>query len=207
MPKCGLAAVLAAVLAGLAGLPAAASAQSDAYSPARTPAGHPDLQGIWGNNSVTPLERPDAVADRAMLTDEELARVEATANVLFAQDAGDAAFGDQFFNVALDRGRELHLVRRRDRQLQPVLAGGAGVQQPDVARSSIPRAAGCRRQRWRPRRRRSWRGSRADARRRGPWTAASASGASRSGCRTCWRATTATTRSSRPPTTWSSSRS
>ena len=104
MTKCGRATVLAVAVvafAGTAGLPVAASAQSGAYSPPRTAAGHPDLQGIWGNNSVTPLERPDAVANKATLTEEELARVEATANALFAQDAGDAAFGDQFFNVAL----------------------------------------------------------------------------------------------------------
>ncbi len=102
MTTCGRVTVLAAtVLAAGSGLPAVASARSDAYSPPRTAAGHPDLQGIWGNNSVTPLERPDAVADKATLTEEELARVEATANALFAQDAGDAAFGDQFFNVAL----------------------------------------------------------------------------------------------------------
>ena len=103
MTKCGRATALAAavVLTGAAGQPAAALAQSDAYSPPRTAAGHPDLQGIWGNNSVTPLERPDALADKEALTAEELARVEATANALFALDAGDAVFGDQFFNVAI----------------------------------------------------------------------------------------------------------
>ncbi len=93
--------VFAVMLAGVTCLPAASLAQSDAYSPPRTAAGHPDLQGIWGNNSVTPLERPDALADKAALTAEELARVEATANALFALDAGDAVFGDQFFNVAI----------------------------------------------------------------------------------------------------------
>ena len=82
--------------------PAIAAAQSSsAWSPPRTPAGHPDLQGTWGNNAVTPLERPESLADRDALTSEELARVEAKANQLFAQDAGDAVFGDTFFNVAV----------------------------------------------------------------------------------------------------------
>ena len=85
------------LVAALLVAPAVAAAQS---AP-RTADGHPDLQGIWGNNSVTPLERPEPLADREALTDEELARVEARANELFAQDAGDAVFGDQFFNVAV----------------------------------------------------------------------------------------------------------
>ena len=91
---------LGAVLT-LALLPAAALGQSAEWTLPRTADGHPDLQGIWGNNAVTPLERPASLADRATLTDEELARVQATAERLFAQDAGDAAFGDQFFNVAV----------------------------------------------------------------------------------------------------------
>ena len=89
-----------AILA-IALLPAAALGQSAEWTLPRTADGHPDLQGIWGNNAITPLERPESLADRATLTDEELARVQATAERLFAQDAGDAAFGDQFFNVAV----------------------------------------------------------------------------------------------------------
>ena len=82
-------------------LPAAALGQSSEWTLPRTADGHPDLQGIWGNNAVTPLERPESLADQATLTDEELAQVQATAERLFAQDAGDAVFGDQFFNVAV----------------------------------------------------------------------------------------------------------
>ena len=91
----------AALLAVVLLLPVSAAAQDAGYSVPRTADGHPDLQGIWGNNSITPLERPDSLGDRDSLTEEELAQVEETANRLFGQDAGDAAFGDQFFNVAL----------------------------------------------------------------------------------------------------------
>ena len=38
----------------------------------RTADGHPDLQGIWGNKTITPIERP-ANESRAFLSDEEMA--------------------------------------------------------------------------------------------------------------------------------------
>lgn len=42
-----------------------------------TPWGEPDLQGIWNNASVTPLERPEAFGTREFLTNEEIAAAEA----------------------------------------------------------------------------------------------------------------------------------
>ena len=42
----------------------------------RTPWGDPDLQGIWSNPSVTPLERPEAFGTREYLTAEEIAAAE-----------------------------------------------------------------------------------------------------------------------------------
>lgn len=39
----------------------------------RTPDGQPDLQGLWGNKTITPTERPDSAEGRAFLTDEEIA--------------------------------------------------------------------------------------------------------------------------------------
>ena len=43
---------------------------------ARTPDGQPDLQGIWTNATVTPLERPRGLAGKAFLTDAEAAALE-----------------------------------------------------------------------------------------------------------------------------------
>jgi hypothetical protein len=43
----------------------------------RTPDGHPDLQGTWTNATITPLERPDALAGKATLTDAEARVLEA----------------------------------------------------------------------------------------------------------------------------------
>jgi hypothetical protein len=42
-------------------------------APARTPDGQPDLQGVWSFAILTPLERPDDLAGKATLTDQEAA--------------------------------------------------------------------------------------------------------------------------------------
>ena len=44
-----------------------------AWTPPRTPDGQPDLQGVWTNNTVTPLERPKDLAGKEFYTDAELA--------------------------------------------------------------------------------------------------------------------------------------
>jgi hypothetical protein len=44
----------------------------------RTPWGDPDIQGIWTNQSPTPLERPDAMGGKATFTAEEAAEFERT---------------------------------------------------------------------------------------------------------------------------------
>jgi hypothetical protein len=43
----------------------------DRYTPPRTMNGHPDLQGLWSNAVITPLERPEELADKAVLTETE----------------------------------------------------------------------------------------------------------------------------------------
>ena len=63
----------------------------------RTAAGRPDLQGVWANNSATPLERPDELAGREVLTETEVAALTQRAGSLFSDDANDAAFGDDVF--------------------------------------------------------------------------------------------------------------
>ncbi len=42
----------------------------------RTPWGHPDLQGTYTNKTITPLQRPAALAERELLTAEEVADIE-----------------------------------------------------------------------------------------------------------------------------------
>jgi hypothetical protein len=55
--------------------PAATSA-AKSWTPARTPDGQPDLQGVWTNNSVTPLERPQNLAGKEFYTEAELAAIQ-----------------------------------------------------------------------------------------------------------------------------------
>ena len=54
-------------------MPAPAAAQDGGWSTPRTPWGHPDLQGIWSNTTTTPMERPEDLAGREFLTEEERA--------------------------------------------------------------------------------------------------------------------------------------
>ena len=83
-------------------LPALSFAQS--YSPPRTPEGHPDIQGVWANNTATPLERPKSLEGRAFLTDEEVTALRQRYAEIFAGD-GDAAFGDAVFEAVLSEVR------------------------------------------------------------------------------------------------------
>ena len=52
------------------------SASDSTWTTPKTPWGHPDLQGVWALQTLTPLERPAEFADRATLTEEEAARIE-----------------------------------------------------------------------------------------------------------------------------------
>jgi hypothetical protein len=75
------------------------SAQNNYVVP-RTLNGQPDLQGVWANNSTTPLQRPEFFADRDTLTEDEYQRLLARAAEI-ESGGGDALFGDGFLNAVI----------------------------------------------------------------------------------------------------------
>jgi hypothetical protein len=71
----------------------------------RLPDGKPDLQGVWGNNGVTPMVRPTQWKDRATITDAEVEELKSFL-AKSVEEGGDAIFGNliQLALNAKDKG-------------------------------------------------------------------------------------------------------
>ena len=82
-----------AVLATVTLAPLHTAAQSKASTPARTPDGKPNLAGTYSFSTATPLQRPDALAGKETLTDEEAAAFEAAENKRQNRDLFDPEKG------------------------------------------------------------------------------------------------------------------
>jgi hypothetical protein len=72
--------------------PALAQSDGDWQLP-RTIDGHPDFQGVWENNTITPVERPEVFGDKEILTDEDVAFLRRRLAEITAAGA-DALFGE-----------------------------------------------------------------------------------------------------------------
>lgn len=94
-------AVIVVAVAFMVGVPLAGQATKTkaAWTLPRMADGHPDMQGVWANNSMTPLERPARFGMRATMSDAELHDLQKKARALM--DGGDAFFGDELFNAAV----------------------------------------------------------------------------------------------------------
>ena len=98
-PASGAFAVALTIAIGLTVISVGAQAPASAKKPApagstwrapRTVDGQPDLQGVWANNNVTPLERPEVFKGRTTITDAELEQLKKRAADLFSgRQAGD----------------------------------------------------------------------------------------------------------------------
>ena len=100
----------AAGVAGVASLGAQSASKYSTDPPAgwvvpRTADGKPDLQGVWGNNAVTPMVRPTQWKDRTTITDAEVDELKGFL-AKYVDQGGDAIFGNliQIVLNAKDKG-------------------------------------------------------------------------------------------------------
>src|SRR5271165_7614223 len=96
-----------------------ASVTAQNWSAPRAADGHPDLQGVWTNATLTPLERPAAFAGKATVSDAEARAYEKKdletndidkpdAPLLAAAGSGSGATAvGGYNNLFMDRGSQL----------------------------------------------------------------------------------------------------
>ncbi|HTC32674.1 MAG TPA: hypothetical protein VK724_04855 [Bryobacteraceae bacterium] len=76
-----------------------ATTSSTAATSVRTADGRPDLEGYWTNTTVTPLERPKELADKAFFTPEEAAEW-AKRQLATPEPTGPGTYADVHYNMA-----------------------------------------------------------------------------------------------------------
>src|SRR5579862_7514443 len=95
----------------IAAQPQTAGARISSSTLPRTPDGHPDLQGIWTNATITPLERPAQFSGKTTISDKEAAEFEKKSldnSSLDRRDGGsDADRSRAYNNLFVDKGTEL----------------------------------------------------------------------------------------------------
>ena len=138
--------VAATVVSLLVALPAAGQPAST-WTLSRTLDGHPDLQGVWSFATITPLQRPSQYEGRALLSEEEVAALNADAATrasserrsgLTPQRDVDLAYDQFWWDRGTSDGRTSLIVDPPDGRI-PFTA--AGQQRTDLRRSLRDRPA------------------------------------------------------------------
>jgi len=70
------------------------AAPAKSWTAPRTPDGHPDLQGTWSNQTLTPFERPSNMAGKEYFTKEEAAALEKQIMLEKNSDRHDVPHGE-----------------------------------------------------------------------------------------------------------------
>lgn len=93
------------------------------YEPPRTAYGDPDLQGLWSNAVITPLERPRDLGNKAFLTAEEAQRYErqrlAAGNRDVRSDNRDTDVRNAYNDFWWDSGHNVVATRRTSLIIDP----------------------------------------------------------------------------------------
>jgi hypothetical protein len=107
------------------------AAAAKAWTPGRTAWGEPDLQGVWSNATITPLERRDGQSGKDLLSDEEAAALNSEAESRAEDRSGagtDADVARAYNAFWWDRGKSLArtslIVDPAEGKLPPLTAEG-----------------------------------------------------------------------------------